>query len=287
MATVGDQEISAEEYEQVLRREIEMARQLFGDKLDDKLLESLNIRAQVLEGMIRRALVRQYADRLGIGVSSEELADEIRRMPAFQDKAGFSRQRYLDVLRANRLTSDRFEAELRRELTERKMVALVRDAVRVSEAEIREAFRQARRQLTVEVVQLPAGDAGKKVADTITLATGKGTTLADAGREAGVAAKMVGPFPASSPPKEIPDPGAFSQAVGLLTPGMVSPLVTGQRASYLLRLVSQQDPPEEEFQKDKGTFSEQLLAAKREAVLADWIRQLRRTAKVTVDRENL
>jgi hypothetical protein len=29
------------------------------------------------------------------------------------------------------------------------------------------------------------------------------------------------------------------------------------------------------------------LAAKREAVLADWIRQLRRTAKVTVDRENL
>ena len=51
---------------------------------------------------------------------------------------------------------------MRRDLTERKIEGLVRDSVKVSEAEAREVFLRVRRQVTVEVVQLPAGDEGKK-----------------------------------------------------------------------------------------------------------------------------
>jgi hypothetical protein len=51
--------------------------------------------------------------------------------------------------------------------------------------------------------------------------------------------------------------------------------------------VSQQDPPEGEFEKDKANFRAQFLAQKREAVFGDWIRQLQRATKVSVDRENL
>jgi len=75
--------------------------------------------------------------------------------------------------------------------------------------------------------------------------------------------------------------------VNFLKPGEMSPLVTGEKASYLLRLVSQQSPPLDEFEKDKGAFQMQLLMTKREAVLGDWIRQLRQTAKVTVEVDNL
>jgi peptidyl-prolyl cis-trans isomerase D len=287
VATVGDTEITADEFQQTLRREIESARRLFGDKLDDKLLESLNLKQQVLEGLIRRNLIRQQAERMGIGVTEEEVVEEIRRIPAFAGKEGFSRQRYLEVLRANHLTPDRFEADLRWDLTERKLSGLILDAVKLSEAETKEAFRELRRQLTVEVVHLRPGEEGKKLADTITLAIGKGKSLAEAGREAGITPKVHGPFPASVPPKEIPDPVAFAQAAGLLKPGEVSPLVTGGNASYLLRLVSQQDPPDEEYEKEKAAFREQLLGQKRQAVFGDWLRQLRQTAKVTVDRESL
>lgn len=287
VATVAGTEISADDYQQALRQQIEVFKQVFGDRFDQKLLESLDLKQQVVEQLIRRVLVLQYAERMGIGVSLEELAEEIRRIPAFAGKDGFSRQRYLDVLRANRLTPERFEADLRRNLTERKMEALIRGAVRVSDAEVLEAFRQVRRQLTVEVVQLPAGDEGKKLADKITVAIGQGKPLAAASKEAGVTAKQFGPFPLDALPKEVPDPDAFRQGVGVLKPGETSPLVTGQQASYLIRLVSQQDPPEAEYEKDKEAFRAQLLLRKRTAVFADWLRQLRQAAKVTVDQDSL
>lgn len=287
IAVVGDREIMADDFQQALRRQVEMYKQIFGDKFDEKLLDSMNVKQQVLDRMIRRALVLQYAERMGINVGPDELVAEIQRIPAFAGKDGFSRQRYLDVLRANRLSPDRFEAEMRRDLTERKVEGLVRDSVKVSEPEAREVFMRVRRQLTAEVAQLPTGDEGKKAAETITLAVGKGKTLAAAGREAGVSVKTYGPFPVTSPPKEIPDPETFREAVNFLKPGEMSPLVTGENALYLVRLASEKRPPVEEFEKDKAAFEMQLLMTKREAVLGDWIRQLRQTAKVTVEADNI
>ena len=287
VAVVGNTEILADDYQQVYRRQVEMYKQLFGDKFDEKLIESMNLKQQVLDRMIQRALVLQYADKNNLAVGSEELVAEIQRIPAFGGQDGFNRQRYLDILKANRLTPDRFEAEMRRDLTERKVEGLIRDSVKVSDAEALEVFQQVKRELTVEVAQLPAGEEGKKLADAITVAVGKGKTLAAAGQEAGVPVKVYGPFPAMVPPKEIPDPEAFRQAASVLRSGEMSPLVTGQKASYLLRLVSQKDPSTEEFTKEKPTFQMQVLLGKREAVLADWIRELRQTAKVVVEPDSL
>jgi parvulin-like peptidyl-prolyl isomerase len=287
VATVADTAISTDDYQQALRRQIDMYKQVFGEKVDEKLLESLNVKQQVLNGLIRRILVLQYAERTGIGVGAEELREEIARIPAFGGKDGFSKQRYLDVLRANRLTPERFEAEMREDLLVRKTESLIRDTVKVSDAEVRDGFRRIHRQITVEVVQLPVGDEGKKLADAITLAIGKGKPLAAASQESGVPAKQFGPFPVSAPDKNIPDPDAFRQAVSLLKPGETSPLVTGQKASYLIRLVSQTDPPEADYEKEKVNFRNQALASKRESVLTDWLQQLRRVAKITIDQESL
>lgn len=287
VAAVGNTDIMADDFQQAVRRQVEMYKQIFGDKLDDKTLESLNLKQQVLEGMIRRVLVLQYAERMRLDAGPDEVVAEIQRVPAFGGKGGFNRQRYLDVLRANKFSPERFEAEVGRDLTVRKVEGLIHDAVRVSEAEAREVFMRVRRQVTVEVAQLPAGDEGKKAAETITLATGKGKALAAAGQEAGVAVKTYGPFPVTTPPKEIPDPEAFRQAVNFLKPGETTPLVAGDKASYLLRLVSQQSPPVAEFEKDKAAFEMQLLMTKREAVFSDWVRQLRQMAKVTVEMEGL
>jgi len=286
-ASVDGTDISLDDYQQALRQQIEVYKQLFGDQFDQKTQDSLDLKRQVVEQLIRRVLVLQYAERVGIGVSAEELAQEIRRIPAFAGRDGFSRQRYLDVLRANRLSPERFEADLRRSMTERKVEALVRGAVKLSEAEAKEAFRQIHRQVTVEVVQLPAGEEGKKLADAITVSMGQGKSLAAASREANVAAKSFGPFPLDAFPKEIPDPEAFRQGLSLLRQGETSPLVTGQKASYLIHLVSQQDPLEAEYEKDKEAFRTQLLFQNRAAVFADWLLELRRMAKVAVDQNSL
>jgi parvulin-like peptidyl-prolyl isomerase len=284
---VAGTEISIDAYQRELRQQIEVYKRLFGDQVDQKMLESLDLKRLVVEKLIRQVLILQYAERTGIGVSAGELADEIRRIPAFAGKDGFSRQRYLDILRANGLTPERFEAEMHESMTERKVEHLVRQAAKLSEAEAKEVFRQIHRQVTVNVVQLPAGEEGKKLADKITVAFGQGNSLAAAARESNVTAKSYGPFPLDALPKDIPDPEAFRQGVSLLKPGETSPLVTGQKASYLIRLVSQQDPSEAEYEKDKEAFRGQLLVQKRAAVFTDWLSELRRTAKVTLDQDSL
>jgi parvulin-like peptidyl-prolyl isomerase len=287
VASVAGTEISIDAYQRELRQQIEVYKRLFGDQVDQKMLESLDLKRLVVEKLIRQVLILQYAERTGIGVSAGELADEIRRIPAFAGKDGFSRQRYLDILRANGLTPERFEAEMHESMTERKVEHLVRQAAKLSEAEAKEVFRQIHRQVTVNVVQLPAGEEGKKLADKITVAFGQGNSLAAAARESNVTAKSYGPFPLDALPKDIPDPEAFRQGVSLLKPGETSPLVTGQKASYLIRLVSQQDPSEAEYEKDKEAFRGQLLVQKRAAVFTDWLSELRRTAKVTLDQDSL
>lgn len=287
VATVAGTDIMAQDYHQALRQQIEMYKQLFGDRFDQKMVDSLNLKRQVVEQMIRRILVLQYAERMGVDVTSGELGEEVRRMPAFAGGGAFSRQRYLDILRANRLTPGQFEADLRRNMIERKTEALIRGAVKLSETEAKETFRLIRRQLTVEVVQLPTGEEGKKLADKVTVAMGQGGSLSGASKEAGLAPKRYGPFPLDSIPKDVPDPEAFWQGVSLMKPGEVSPLITGEKASYLIRLESQQDPPEADYEKEKEAFRTSLLLQKRTVVFADWLMQLRREAKVTVDQDSL
>jgi len=289
VATVSGVDIPLDDYQRALRQQMEMYKQLFGDKLDQKMLESLDLKRQVVEQLIRRVLVLRYAERVGISVGAEELADEIRRIPALGGKDGFSRQRYLDILRVNRLTPERFEADLRQGMIERKVEDLIRGAVKLSEAEARDAYRQTHRQVVVEVVQLSAGEEGKSLADKITVDMGQGASLAAASRGANVTAKTYGPFPLDALPKDIPDPEAFRQGISLLRAGETSPLITGQKASYLIRLISQNDPPDSDYDlnKDKEAFRNQLLLQKRAAVFADWLLELRRTAKVTVDQDSL
>jgi parvulin-like peptidyl-prolyl isomerase len=287
VATVGDTEISIDEYQRAYRRDVEMYRQVFGDNFDEKLLESMNLKQQVLERMVRRALILQYAKRQGIDVAPEEVAAEIVRMPVFADKAGFSRQRYLDLLRANRITPERLETDLRQDLVQRKVEGLVRETAKVSEAEAREQFQRLRRRLTAELVQLPAGEAGKTKADAITVAVGKGAALGAAAREAGATVKQIGPFPAASPPSDLPEPRAVGQALAALKVGETSSLVAGEKASYLVRLVKEEEPPAADFEKEKEAFSAQLLAFKREALLGDWLEQLRREAKIAVEPNSL
>lgn len=287
VATVAGTDISMQEYQQALQRQIESYKQVFGDKLDDKLISALNVKRQVLEGLVRQLLILHYAADQGIGVSPEELADHIRSIPVFQSKEGFSRARYLNVLRANRLSPEQFEAEMRQELIVQKVEALVEGAVKVSDPELRDAFDRVERRLTVQVVELPTDESGKKLADAITVAMGKGKSLGDAATEAGVSVERYGPFPAAVPPKEIPDPDAFRQAVNALKMNETSPLVTGQKSMYLIHLIGQEAPPEAEFLKDKEAFRAQYLQVKRQALMADWLSQLRQETKVTVDAQNL
>src|SRR3974377_1669035 len=57
VATVSGVDIPLDDYQQALRQQMEVYKQLFGEKVDPKMLESLDLKRQVVEQLIRRVLV--------------------------------------------------------------------------------------------------------------------------------------------------------------------------------------------------------------------------------------
>ena len=59
----------------------------------------------------------QEARRLGLTATDEELMNAITQVPEFQVNGRFNKERYIQLLRANRLTPAQFEDDQRKQLT--------------------------------------------------------------------------------------------------------------------------------------------------------------------------
>jgi peptidyl-prolyl cis-trans isomerase D len=77
-----------------------------------------------------------------VRVSDDELRATIQQIREFQENGRFSRDEYVKVLRQIRLDPGEFEKEVRRQLIRRKMETLIKQGVKVSDEEIRQAYRQ-------------------------------------------------------------------------------------------------------------------------------------------------
>jgi peptidyl-prolyl cis-trans isomerase D len=155
VATVNGEVISLEEYRRAYGRLIDQARQNFGAALSDELVKAMNLPEQALEQLIERTLLRQAAGRLNVGVSDEGLARAIRDIDAFKENGAFNRRRYEQVLAANRLTPEQFEASQRELMVTQKLIGLVTDMVKVSEAEVEEWYRWNHAAVRLDYVLVP------------------------------------------------------------------------------------------------------------------------------------
>lgn len=147
VATVNGEEISAERFRRAYANYLEFLQQVYRERLAPEMIERLGIPQQVLNELIQEALVIQQAEKEGIRVTDEELRARILGFRAFQQGGVFSGERYRAILRQARVSEADFEAEQRRDLLRRKMEALVQDGVKVSEAELREAYALRRERV--------------------------------------------------------------------------------------------------------------------------------------------
>ncbi|MBI4242129.1 MAG: SurA N-terminal domain-containing protein, partial [Candidatus Rokubacteria bacterium] len=145
VATVNGEEISFDRYQRIYRAQLEFYNQLPRERLSPDFAERLS--GQVLEDLIQEALIVQRARAEGLTVGDDELRTRIQGLRAFQEQGRFSRERYLRVLRDNRLEPGSFEADLRRQLTRRKAEETVKAGVKVSEAELRQAYELRREKV--------------------------------------------------------------------------------------------------------------------------------------------
>jgi peptidyl-prolyl cis-trans isomerase D len=144
VATVNGEEISAAAYDRAYRSTIEQYRQLFRERFSEEMLRSFRVQDQVIERLVNDRLLQQRATAEGIGITDEELSEEIVKIPAFQSAGRFSREQYVRTLTRANLTPAAFEADMRGQLLARKVQGLVSDGVKVSEAEVRQHWETRR-----------------------------------------------------------------------------------------------------------------------------------------------
>lgn len=135
VAEVNGEPIPLESYRQAYNNLLDRYRQQFGNRLDDKMIEMLNLRQQALDQLVDQSLLRQEAKKMDFRVTDQELVASIQQIPAFQSGGVFDTGLYRRVLNYNRLDPEEFEALRREEILVNKIRRFVLDSVKVSDAE--------------------------------------------------------------------------------------------------------------------------------------------------------
>jgi peptidyl-prolyl cis-trans isomerase D len=140
VATINGTAIEYQDYQKEYDQTLSQLRDQFGGSIPKGLLDTLDIKHQVLNKVIQRTLLRQGALASGLYVSDQELKKAIEDMPAFQQNGTFNMEWYKSVLTNSRLTVSNFENGMRYDL----LAAKIRDHLsrfgEVSPSELQDLF---------------------------------------------------------------------------------------------------------------------------------------------------
>jgi len=157
VARIGGETISAAEFDARYRQVYQQQQSLYQGNLSPELVRAMDLPRQVLDGMIDSRLQLDQARKLHLQVSDQEVSNYIVSIPTFQQNGQFiGREKYQQVLAANRLTPEHFEDQVRESLLAQKYLAMVKASILVPESEVRKEFASRNEKATIEYIKIPA-----------------------------------------------------------------------------------------------------------------------------------
>ena len=149
VANVGGTDITRNQLENAYQQRYQRLRQMMGDNFDPSILNPERLRATVLDGLINREVMDQYAQDAGYRVTDGALLGAIRNDPQFQENGEFSAQRYRGLLAQAGIAPAQYEASLRQDLTSRQLRDEINESAFAAPAEVDQAYRLANQQRRV------------------------------------------------------------------------------------------------------------------------------------------
>jgi peptidyl-prolyl cis-trans isomerase D len=127
VAAVGDSKVSQQQFQEAWRDQMDRARQQLGPSFKQEQFDTPEARLAVVNSLIDRRLLLLEAYKGRLGASNEMLVEIISNMPSLKENGQFSRARYEAAVRAQGMTTDQFENQLRQDLTMQQLVGAVGD----------------------------------------------------------------------------------------------------------------------------------------------------------------
>jgi len=147
VASVNGELIPLERYQRRYQAYLDAYSRVYRDRFSPELAEQLGLPQQAVNDLVQEALVVQRARAEGLEVTDEELNAQIQAVPAFQDSGRFSLRLYQEFLKRRGISAGTFEADVRRELTRLKVETTVKGGMKVSDAELEQAFVARREEV--------------------------------------------------------------------------------------------------------------------------------------------
>lgn len=124
VATVGDREVESQRFINEAQRRIQFLSQQQDRPIDPETAIRIGLYNQVLSGMVDNAVLAEEAEELGLGVTDDAVAAEIRDDPGFAGPGGnFDRFRFEEVLRRAGFSEGEFVESLRQDMLNRQIEA--------------------------------------------------------------------------------------------------------------------------------------------------------------------
>ncbi|MEI6092334.1 MAG: SurA N-terminal domain-containing protein [bacterium] len=139
-AKIDGDTIKMGEYITRYRNVVEMYRRKIGPDFNEKLLQQLNIKFQILSSMVMDRILFNESKKNGLDVSSDELRDSIAEIQYFQKDGKFNMDYYKGMLSYNKMTANEFENIQRKELLREKARQFVMASSKVSDEELKYAY---------------------------------------------------------------------------------------------------------------------------------------------------
>jgi len=129
VARVGDRSISVSEFRNEHQQQLARFQQMLGEQFRVEMFDSARAREQLVDRMVRQALLEARTRESGYRVGDGQLAEEIQKLEIFQIGGQFSREMMKERLSAARMSPAVFDARLRKDILD----AQLPDAVARSE----------------------------------------------------------------------------------------------------------------------------------------------------------
>lgn len=113
VARVNEAEITFNDFNQSFSNYRRRMQSIMGAAYDPVEYDQLIIRREHLDSLIDQELITQAAQSMGLDVDDDTLAEEIRKIPAFQVEGQFNTDVYQSRLQAQGLSPKQFQREMR------------------------------------------------------------------------------------------------------------------------------------------------------------------------------
>ncbi len=169
VATVNGRDIRGLDYQRRYQNQMMAYQQQYGGSINEQLLRQLGVDQQILQQMVDEQAALAEAERQGLRVSDEELAQQIFSIPALQENGRFiGEARYEQLLMSQNppMNKGDFEDNLRRSMMIDKLRSAVTGWLAVTDADVEREYRNRNERIKLQVVAITADKFRDKVTVT-------------------------------------------------------------------------------------------------------------------------